>query len=148
MTRCLINNLSCLHGHGEPVHRSHDPHSSQPSCDVGGPCVAQRSGPGSAEPPVPLDLLSFPAQQRDQRCLEAVPEVGAEEPVDARVDAAVEVGQQVKCCTHRLQISIIESVQNVERGQEVVDENGCPANDEENHHGYQHFDDLHGIVLS
>jgi len=78
---------------------------------------------------------------------EALPEVPGHEAIDKRVDAAVEVGQQVEDS-----LSVFDAAEHLDADdvvglQDLEDEYWCPAQDKDSHHHYQHGDNLPNMSL-
>lgn len=114
----------------------------QPSCDHGGSCEADRCRSSATKVSVLPDPLPFATHACVKCCFETVPEVDAEEAVDARIDAAIEVGHEMKSCAHGFQVSVIETIQDVESCQDICDQNWRPTKDEKYYDSDKHLDYL------
>lgn len=89
-----------LHGIRHSIHRFNSDRPLKPSGDESRSGIADGSCTCSAESSLHLLLLGLPTHAGEDGSLETVSEVGTQKTVDARVDAAVEVGQEVEGSSH------------------------------------------------
>ena len=70
--------------------------------------------------------------------LEALAEVAREEGVDDGIEARVDVGEEEEGLAHGLEVAVVQLMQVAPGRQHVVDQDGAPAQREEQQHHHQH----------
>lgn len=114
------------------------------SRDICGPADADAGCPGTAQSRRTTRHKLGPVgpEAAQKGVLEAVAEALGHEAVDQRVDAAVHVREQVERRPEGLQVAVVECRYATERRQDVQDQDGGPADDEQGHDEDEHLDDL------
>jgi len=89
-----------------------------------------------------LPLLLVFSTQQEQSIFERVPEMARHEGVDYGVGAAVDVGHEEESDAEGPEDALVEIVDDAEGDEQIVDGDGAPADQEQDHHGSQHLHNL------